>query len=437
MSSRQRRATTCLPLLRAIRIVCMPGGLERNEELTRNVDIRFAFRADVQQRTEPLEAAVFFFRHQYRRITSSKSSLFSFISTIVLLASIVRALFQSHISGPGPDLVKVAGLARSFEPLIHYSQNGVAQIGDLQETGVAVWDLGESVRYSNMTSAPIIVKELDDLSESMKTLAIELTRFFANVDGDIDSILIVMEWAKRELSAVSSQVPGKVHSAYENIYSYVHRIGGDGVSRMMTDLFGDPQSQITKATLQRTFNEFLNVLEESINTELHYSTALFGLFESIDRQFLNLQRTVIRETDSQDAEKDRKDAELSDLWRRAIGANKSRIHKFEKNKALLVSIKGKTVQNKLTLVDHNGKLLKLKSNLEILRKRLVSPLLRSNESSTLSIAEQIQGLDGTYDYLRLARERQKSTMMERLYGAGGRRIGLTIGDEVAIEGSTA
>lgn len=82
--------------------------------------------------------------------------------------------------------MKVAGLARSFEPLIHYSQNGVAQIGDLQETGVAVWDLGESVRYSNMTSAPIIARELDNLGESLKTLAVELTRFFANVDGDID-----------------------------------------------------------------------------------------------------------------------------------------------------------------------------------------------------------------------------------------------------------
>ena len=37
-----------------------------------------------------------------------------------------------------------------------------------------------------MTSSSIIVRELDDLSESLKTLAIELTRFFANVDGDID-----------------------------------------------------------------------------------------------------------------------------------------------------------------------------------------------------------------------------------------------------------
>ena len=62
-----------------------------------------------------------------------------------------------------------------------------------------------------------------------------------------------------------------------------------------------------------------------------------------------------------------------------------------------------------------------------LRKRLVSPLVRSNDTSTLSVEEQIKGLDGTYEYLRLAREHQKTKFMERLYGAGARRV--TIGEE--------
>jgi len=154
--------------------------------LLTTTDIRFSVRADVQHRTEPIEAMVTFFSCQYKRITRSKSSIFTFFTLTILLAAMVKALFETHESGPVPDLVKVAGLARSFEPIIHYSENGVAQIGELQETGVAVWDLGESVRYSNMTSASIIVRELDNLSESLKTLAIELTRFFANVDGDID-----------------------------------------------------------------------------------------------------------------------------------------------------------------------------------------------------------------------------------------------------------
>lgn len=105
----------------------------------------------------------------------------AFLSFLVL-----QRLFQPGDPPPVPDLVKVAGLAKAFEPLIFYSENGVQQVGDLQATGTAVWDLGESVRSTNMTSAPIIVKELDGLSESLKTLAIELTRFFANVDGDVD-----------------------------------------------------------------------------------------------------------------------------------------------------------------------------------------------------------------------------------------------------------
>lgn len=346
---------------------------------------------------------------------------------------------------PGPDIVKVAGLARSFEPIIHYSESGVAQIGELQETGVAVWDLGESVRSSNMTSAPIIVRELDELSESLKTLAIELTRFFANVDGDIDryapltssnsypfliqhSILIVMEWAKREMAQVAGHLPSRVESAYSNLHVYLRRCGGDPVSTALTSVFGVPQAELTKTTLQRTFNEFLNVLEESINTELTYSTSLFGLFEAIDRQFLNLQRTVIREVDSQETNEASAGNELAELWRRRLGSNKSRIAKFEKNQRLLASIKQKTVQNKLTLVEHNGKLLALKSSLEILRKRLVSPLVRNNESSTLSVEEQIKGLDSTYDFLRIARQQQKDGMLERLYSSG-RRNSVTIGEQ--------
>lgn len=125
-------------------------------------------------------------KNKLRDITKSWTSLISATAVAMLSILALRTLFAPGQPPPVPDLVKVAGLAKAFEPLIFYSENGVQQIGDLQATGVAVWDLGESVRSTNMSSAPIIVKELDDLSESLKTLAIELTRFFANVDGDVD-----------------------------------------------------------------------------------------------------------------------------------------------------------------------------------------------------------------------------------------------------------
>lgn len=385
--------------------------------------IRFAVRAEVQQRTEPIESAINLVRSAYRLVTRSWSSLI--LSSVVAFLSLtaLRALFQPAYGRPVPDLVKVAGIARSFEPLIYYSEHGVAQVGDLQATGVAVWDLGESVRSSNLTSAPIIVKELDELSDSLKTLAIELTKFFANVDGDIDSILIVMDWARRELSQISSLPSAPLTSAFDNIHTMLTTAGlletpagtPTRFGAIATSVFGMSNPQRTRQTLQRTFNEFLGVLEEAINNELQHSLALFGLFESIDHQFLNLARTVVRESNAQD--EIHADL-LSSLWTRILGPRASDVKKYERNRLLLQNVREKTVRNKGILVEHNHKLLALKANLESLRRKLVSPLVRSVNSSTLTVGEQIRGLEDVGVYLEGVRSRQKGKLMEMLYGGG-------------------
>lgn len=407
------------------------------------IDIRFSVRADVQHRTEPIEAAVTYLRKVYTRLTKSRYTTFITIMTALVALSFSRALFQEPMTGPTPDLIKVAGLARSFEPLMYYSENGHAQVTQLGETGVAVWDLGESVRSSNMTSGPIIVRELDELSESLKSLSLELTRFFAGVDGDIDSILIVMEWAQRELTKLVATPQSHLSTAFSNLHSMLSRVGvlenprtgqATSVGKLIAELFGKTTPQITRATLQRTFTDFLGVLEESINNELTASISLFAHFEAIDRQFLNLGRTVVRETDAQEREENEM---LASLWSRVIGGNASRLKKFEKNKQLLGSLRDRTVQNKHVLVDHNGRLLQLRSNLEILRKKLVSPLVRANDSSTLTVEEQIKGLEGTYLSLRDTREAQKTRKFNAIHDASNyRRIGITrdSSDGYAIEG---
>ncbi|KAH8668085.1 hypothetical protein BGZ60DRAFT_470051 [Tricladium varicosporioides] len=391
---------------------------------------RFQVRAEVQHRTEPFDAAFELVRSRFDRVTRSWTSLISSILVALFSILALRTLFQPGTPPPVPDLVKVAGLAKAFEPLIFYSENGVSQIGDLQATGVAVWDLGESVRSTNMTSAPIIVKELDDLSESLKTLAIELTRFFANVDGDVDGILIVMDWAKRELSQLQISSPSPLSSAFSNLHTLFTRFGlletpsgtPTKLGHLTTSLFGLTVPQQTRQTLQRTFTEFLTVLEDSINSELQHSLALFALFESIDKQFLNLARTVIRESSAQDSAQDDL---LSSLWVKLLGASSSTLAKFEKNRALLSNIRSKTIQNKSILLEHNGKLLTLKANLESLRRKLVSPLVRQANGSSIGVEEQIRGLEEVSGYLGGVRERQKGKLMEMLYGAGsnsGRRV---------------
>jgi len=356
-------------------------------------------------------------------MTKSWAHLICSSIAALLAVSLMRSLFAPAGLRPVPDLVKVAGIARSFEPLIYYSENGVAQVGDLQATGVAVWDLGESVRHSNMTSAPIIVKELDELSDSLKTLAIELTKFFANVDGDIDGILIVMDWARRELTQVQQLPSQPLSSAYDNIHNLLSVAGilenaatgaPTRVGAIATSLFGMSNPQRTRHTLRRTFNEFLSVLEEAIANELQHSLALFGLFEAIDHQFLNLARTVVRESSAQD---DLHADLLSSLWTRILGPNASEVKKYERNRLLLQNVREKTVRNKGILVEHNQRLMALKANLESLRRKLVSPLVRSTNSSTLTVEEQIRGLEDVGVYLEGVRATQKGKLMERLYGS--------------------
>lgn len=393
--------------------------------LTVRQDIRFAVRAEVQHRTEPIDAALSWMRSYFGH--KSWTSLSSSLAFMMIFLVAIRIITNDPVPPPAPDLVKVAALARSFEPLLFYSENGVKQISELQETGVAVWDLGESVRLANMTSAPLIVQELDQLSDNLKTLSYELTRFFAGVDADIDSILIVMEWAKRELSVLSTAPLSSLSSAFTNVHAVLSRLGiledrstglPTALGVLVTNLFGVTSSQRTHQTLLRTFNEFLGVLEDTINSELTYSTSLFSLFESIDRQFLNLHRTVVRESDTQE----RLEGELlSSLWVRIIGANASLLRKYEKNKDLLSSVRAKTTSNKGMLMEHNGKLMALKGNLENLRRKLVSPLVRRENGSTVGVEEQIRGLEGTYEHLRHVREKQRDRVQEVLSGVGGRR----------------
>lgn len=231
-----------------------------------------------------------------------------------------------------------------------------------------------------------------------------------------------MDWAKRELAQLRLLAPSALTSVFDNVHTLLSRIGvfetpsgtPTRVGALATSLFGLSSQQRTRHTLQRTFTEFLAVLEESINSELTHSLALFALFEAIDRQFGNLARTVARESDAQDSAQDDL---LSSLWTKLLGPSASSLHKFEKNKRLLHNIRAKTVLNKSILEDHNRKLLMLKANLENLRRKLVSPLVRAN-GSTLGIEEQIRGLEDVSGYLGGVREKQKTKLMEFLYGSG-------------------
>lgn len=304
-----------------------------------------------------------------------------------------------------PDIIKVAGLARNFEPMIDYSQHGVAQISHLQATGVAVWDLGESVKSSDMVSRTLIVSELEELAKGFSHLVLEMTRFFATVDADVDNIILVIEWAMLELSEISGYRQSSVSAAIDNISHIAQRaIGAPDVSPKLHAVLGMHSQGMSKTTLKRAFQEFLVVLEDAIDTELEHSTQIFSMFEALDRRFQGLTRTLVREESSQDVILE---GELARLWAQVMGPSTATLTKFEKNKSLLSSLRGRNLDNMQELRTHNNRLLSLRFSLENLRGSLAHPLVRRDNGSSASVAQQIRGLESTLYMLKDSRSRQK------------------------------
>jgi hypothetical protein len=155
--------------------------------------IRFAVRAEVQHRTDPIESAIEWIRANVDSMKNIRPSTILALVALVFAFSLGKSILLSPPEPlPSPDITRATHVARNFEPLIYHSQSGMQQVGDLQSTSFALWDLGESLRTTNLTSGPLIVSQLDEVSQSLDTLVIELTRFFVSVDGDIDRFAYIL-----------------------------------------------------------------------------------------------------------------------------------------------------------------------------------------------------------------------------------------------------
>ena len=237
-----------------------------------------------------------------------------------------------------------------------------------------------------------------------------------------------MDWARMHLDRFQKTKHSSALSlAYDNVHNILSQahILEDSTGALTpigaaaSFLFGPSNPQREQRVVQRVFHEFLTVLEEAIQSELQHSLTLFALFEAVDRHMINLGRTVVRETSAQE---ELHDDLLSGLWARILGPRAADLRKFEQNLVLLQDVREKTVQNRGVLEDHNTKLLSLKSSLEGLRAKLVSPLVRGANATTLSLEDQIRGISDVSEYLGGVRRVQKSRVMESMFASTpGRR----------------
>ena len=235
-----------------------------------------------------------------------------------------------------------------------------------------------------------------------------------------------MEWAKRELETLHSPSKvGVIDTVLGNVHGGLSKVGlleRDGqptaVGRLVTDVVGRTNQQRSKDTLQRTFDFLLTTLEENISSELIRADVLFQLFETVDRQFQNLHRSVAKEEDSLAS---KMDEFLATMWRSTSG-NKLRIKKYEKNLKLLKSVRASTLTNKSELKSHIQVVNSVKDQLDKARRNLISPLIRRAQSNSFGIEHQVADLSGTYGFLKEIRSTQKRKVLAQLWAEPKKRV---------------
>ncbi|CAI6325812.1 unnamed protein product [Periconia digitata] len=412
--------------------------VSQHEEQSDPLDgfVRFAIRGETLFRTAPIEDTITSLSRGVNMLTRSRFTFLLAILFVILSWVLVQPWTTSLI----PDVANVANMAKQFEPLMYASENVIPRSRELAEASIAVQDLGESVRATNMSASTVIIDQLDDLGDSLKVLSEKITSFFTNVDGDMDSILITMEWVKRELQTIQGPQVGMLDRAIGNIHGGLSKIGvlekanGEptAVGAVVNDVLGHTAQHRSKLTLQRTFDYLLTTLEENISNELTRADVLFQLFESVDRQFTNLHRSVAKEEDSLS---NKKDEFLASLWRTTI-PNKLKIRKYEKNLKLLKDVRASTLANKSDLKDNIRIIYQVKEQLDKARKNLISPLIRRAQSNSFGLEQQLNDLSGTYGFLKGIRDAQKHKVLKELYASDPKKHStITTGreEEAAVE----
>lgn len=150
--------------------------------------VRFAIRGETLFRTAPIEETISTFANGMGMFTRTRRNVFMTIATVILSWVLLHPWNTSLI----PDVANVANMAKQFEPLMYASENVIPRSRELAEASIAVQDLGESVRATNMSASTAIIDQLDDLGDSLKVLSEKITSFFTNVDGDMDRYVNVM-----------------------------------------------------------------------------------------------------------------------------------------------------------------------------------------------------------------------------------------------------
>lgn len=257
------------------------------------------------------------------------------------------------------DFPRLINLQASFEDILENSAGGNSMALDLKNSEAAVRDLSMLVRVSRLVNRDELSERLDDFVQTAKQASRGLTRFGSKVNGVVDSLLAMDEFAIRSLEGVQLPDPHPITSAVSRIVlAPLHLI----ISR-------DPQK--TESSILKTFLQASATMDTSIQRLILEAELVLRDLDDLENRLSTIQEMASRE-DSVIQEKHQE--VLAELWS-FLGGNRRKLANFSSHRSLLANI---ATYRSRALAHVSASLIRLQqmqSDLEDLRDRVAQPVM--------------------------------------------------------------
>jgi len=261
---------------------------------------------------------------------------------------------------PQTDFPKLINLQASFEDILENSAGGNSMALDLKNSEVAVRDLSMLVRVSKLVNREELSERLDDFVQSAKQASRGLTRFGSRVNGVVDSLLAMDEFAIRSLE--NAQLP----SAISDLASAV-----SGIVLAPLYLIAPRDPQKTESSILKTFLQASATMDTSIQRLILEAELVLRDLDDLENRLSTIQDMASRE-DSVIQEKHQE--VLAELWS-FLGGNRRKLANFSSHRSLLANI---ATYRSRALAHVSASLIRLQqmqSDLEDLRDRVAQPVM--------------------------------------------------------------
>lgn len=264
----------------------------------------------------------------------------------------------------------LVNLQGSFSTVLENSAGGSVMALDIKNSEMAVRDLNALVKASGLTCKENLSSRLDGFVGAAKSTSRSLTRFSSRVNGVVDNLLAMDEYAIRALEDAAKTIGTKRSTGRKS-----NGIVIDVIDVLLSPFSSGVQIAGPHQKILTTFIQASAMMDTSIRRLILEAESTLRSLEDLELRLdtingIAAQESSIITSNEQEV--------LANIWT-LLGGNRLKLANFKNHKALLDGIKNYQKEATARIGTSLLMLNTIQGNLDDLRERVVAPGLAEEE----------------------------------------------------------